>query len=131
MKRSLLEIYALAVCFVTVVCFVIALGVAIYSLVQIARPDFTMSSWEYDQFQSNDAFWAKRANSIVSDKTKERPSEEVLTKRREAQFVVALRNEQRAGGQSLVKALIVVLIDIVVFAVHWIMARRARTTVAA
>jgi hypothetical protein len=44
-KKTILEIYALAVCFVTVICFVIALGIAAYGIVGIASPNFTISSW--------------------------------------------------------------------------------------
>ena len=42
MKRSFVEIYGLAVCFVTLLCFVIALGVGIYDLLQVAFPEFTL-----------------------------------------------------------------------------------------
>ena len=38
MKKSFVEIYGLAVCFVTLLCFVIALGVGIYDLLQVAFP---------------------------------------------------------------------------------------------
>ncbi len=130
MKKSFLEIYALAVFFVTVVCFVAALGVAIYDVVQIANPEFTMSSWQYERFQSNDAFWQGCTNrsGYLSDeqKKKQRPSEVQLTKQRKDALALALKNEQRDGAQSLLKATIVLLIDMVVFFVHWILARRAR-----
>ena len=55
-KKSLLEIYALAVCFVTVVCFVIALGIGLYDLVELAYPEFSLSSYEYERHQSDEAF---------------------------------------------------------------------------
>lgn len=47
MKKSLLEFYALAICFVTVVCLVIALGIATYGVVGMANPEFTLSTWVY------------------------------------------------------------------------------------
>ena len=56
MKQSILEIYALAVCFVTLVCFVIALGIGVYDLIEIANPEVTITSWEYDRHQSNETF---------------------------------------------------------------------------
>ena len=56
MKKSILEIYALAVCFVALVCFVIALGIGVYDLIQIANPVFTINAYEYDRHQSNEAF---------------------------------------------------------------------------
>ena len=58
MKKSLLEFYALAICFVTVVCLAIALGIATYGVIGMANPKFTLSSWVYTQHQTNDGFWS-------------------------------------------------------------------------
>ena len=124
MKKSLLEIYALAVCFVTVVCFVIALGIGLYDLVQLTYPEFSLSSYEYERHQSDEAFmrhWAK---------DKKRPAEGEVTKLREESFRTELRKEQRSAMQSLVQILIVLIIDVVVFFVHWRLAKRARESVA-
>ncbi len=123
-KKSLLEIYALAVCFVTVVCFVIALGIGLYDLVELAYPEFSLSSYEYERHQSDEAFmrhWAK---------DKKRPAEGEVTKLREESFRTELRKEQRSAMQSLVQILIVLAIDVVVFFVHWRLAKRARESVA-
>ena len=124
MKKSLLEIYALAVCFVTVVCFVIALGIGLYDLVELAYPEFSLSSYEYERHQSDEAFmrhWPK---------DKKRPLEGEVTKLREESFRTELRKEQRSAMQSLVQILIVLAIDVVVFFVHWRLAKRARESVA-
>ncbi|MDR2240704.1 MAG: hypothetical protein LBE33_09700 [Zoogloeaceae bacterium] len=133
MKKTILEIYALAVCFVTVVCFVACLGVASYSVVQIANPNFTMHSYEYNRYQTNDAFWKDCGRYYCSDEEKKRPRppEAEVTKQREDAFALALASEQRDGYQTLVKTLIVILIDLVVFAAHWVIARRARVNVSA
>ena len=56
MKKSSVEIYGLAVCFVTLLCIIIALGVGIYDLLQITYPEFTLSAYEYERHQSNDSF---------------------------------------------------------------------------
>ena len=56
MKKSILEIYALSVCFVTLVCFVIVLGIGIYDLIQISNPEFTLNPHEYERHRSNEAF---------------------------------------------------------------------------
>jgi hypothetical protein len=129
MKKTVLEIYALAVCFVTVVCFVIALGIAAYGVVGITSPDFTMSSWMYTQHQSNDAFWNSPGGSRgrgSEDKSKERPNEPELTKLREASYDRALASERRDSFQSVTKSSIVIFIDVVVFFLHWLLARRER-----
>ncbi len=119
-KKSLLEIYALAVCFVTVVCFVIALGIGLYDLVELAYPEFSLSSYEYERHQSDEAFmrhWPK---------DKKRPLEGEVTKLREESFRTELRKEQRSAMQSLVQILIVLVIDVVLFFVHWRLAQRGR-----
>ncbi len=131
MKKTALEIYALAVCFVTVVCFVATLGVGLYSILEIVKPQITLNSWQYERFQSNDAFWQQCGNARFcseQDKKKERPSEADLTKQREEEYSHALFREQRDGLQTLIKSLIVIVIDIAVFLVHWSLARRARAT---
>lgn len=133
MRRTILEVYALAVCFVTVVCMVVTVGVGAYSLIQIVRPDFTMSAWSYDQYRSNDAFWSGcpgRRGCGAEDKRAPRPEEAVLTRQREDAFAMALASEQRDGGQTLVKAAIVALVDALAFLIHWLIARRARADAA-
>ena len=122
MKRSLVEVYALAVCFVTLVCFVIALGIGIYDLIQIVNPEFTISSYTYDRHQSNEAFlknWTK---------DKPIPQGDELTRLREESYQAALRSESRGAIQSLTMVFIIILIDLVVYIIHWYVAKRARAT---
>lgn len=56
MKKTILEIYARAVRFFAVACRVVAAGIAVYVGVQITWPEFTVSGYQYQQFQSNEAF---------------------------------------------------------------------------
>jgi len=126
MKKSILEIYALAVCFATVVCFVIALGVALFDVIQIANPEFTLNSQEYNRHQSNDAFWNNCGQYDSGKKDKKRPTGEELTKRRLESYRQVLQSERRDAFQGITKALIIIIIDIVFFLAHWRIARRAR-----
>ncbi len=127
MKKSLLEIYALAVCFATIVCFVVTLGIVTYDLVQIVNPEFTMNSHDYNRHQSNDAFW-KSYDCGYDNKEKEkpRPPEEELTKQRLESYKQAIKSEQRDAFQSLTQSVIVIVINAIFFLVHWRIARRAR-----
>jgi hypothetical protein len=131
LKKTVLEIYALAVCFVTVVCFVVALGMALYSLVGIVNPEFTMDSWKYEQHQSNDAFLDSPMGRGCCAEKKPRPSEPELTRLRTESYARAIAAERRANFQTLVKTLIVMLIDVLVFLGHWAIGRRARTAAGA
>lgn len=128
MKKSILEIYALAVCFATIGCFVIALGIAVFDVIQIAKPEFTLSSYEYNRHQSNDAFWNNCKQCDNDKKDKQKPSDEELTKRRSESYRQAIQAERRDAFQGITKALIIIVIDIVFFMVHWRIARRSRET---
>ncbi len=125
MKKSLLDVYALAVCFVTIVCFAVALGIGLYDLVELSNPEFTLSSHMFERHESNEAFvrhWSK---------DKKRPSEEEITKPREESYRIELRKEQRSALQSLVQVVIIMVIDVVVFFLHWRLAKHARESLAA
>ena len=129
MKRNLLEVYALAVCFVTVICFVIASGIGLYSIVGIANPEFTLSAWMYERHQSNDAFWQTNAPPFMPGSEREnkpRPPEAELTQQRQASYTLAIKSEQRGSLQTLTKAAIVIFIDLIIFGAHWRVARRSR-----
>ena len=128
MKKSILEIYALAVCFIALVCFVIALGIGVYDLIQIASPAFTMNAYEYERHQSNETFRGSPGRALrgiapgIPVEPTEKPEEEV-TQQREESFQAALRSERRRGMQSLIQILIILVIDVLVFVPHWLLAR--------
>jgi hypothetical protein len=127
MKKSLLELYALAVCFFTVACFAIALGIALYAIVGVVDPSVTLDSYAYAQHQSNDSYWQGCAGPYCArDDKRVRPPEAELTKQREDSFARALSNERRNEVQSLIKCFIVILVDLIIFLFHWVLARRAR-----
>jgi len=131
MKKSILEIYALAVCFLALVCFVIALGIGVYDLIQITSPEFTINVYEYERHQSNEAFRGSPGIALrgiapgIPVESTERPEEEV-TQQREESYQAALRSERRRGMQSLIQIVIIVVIDVLVFVPHWLLARRRR-----
>jgi len=122
MKKNLLEIYALAVCFVTIVCAVCATGIGLYDLLEISKPEFTMSAYTYQRHQTNDAFIQDECKEIGKKKL----SEEKKTQLRLASYERALKTEQRDAIQSLVKVLIILSLDGLLFWLHWGIARRSR-----
>jgi hypothetical protein len=129
MKKSLLEIYALAVCFVTLICFVVALGIGIYDLIQVANPEFTVNPDEYERHQLNEGFQRNptlRGLSPAVPLEAPQISDEGISEQREQSYQSALRSERRRGLQSLTIVGIVMLIDLCVFSIHWILGRRAR-----
>ena len=122
MKHRLFEIYALTVCFGTMICFVIALGTAIYDVIEINFPEFTIRSSEYKRHLANESY---SKSWLVDD---DQP-EEVLTRKRLASYRTELESEKREGKQSLVMSLIIIFIDVAVYLFHWNLAKKARVGV--
>jgi hypothetical protein len=93
-----------------------------YDVVRIIVPEFTLTSYQYERHQTNEAF-----SRCSSDPGEREPlSEAEKTARRLASYELALRVERRDGAQGLVKVAIVFVIASVAFFVHWRLARRAR-----
>ena len=127
MRKSILEIYALTVCFFAVVCFVFVSALAIHDAVQIVSPEFTLSRHHYERYLSNDSFI--RTSQQVSAETvailKELPREEVA-RRRLSELKQTLRVERHDGQRSLFKMLVVLVMDALAFALHWKIGQIAR-----
>lgn len=128
MKKAILEIYALAVCFVAVMCFAAFFSLGTYNVIQMLKPEFTMNDWVYEIHQTNDAYWKHSRNTDGGDgeNTQPRPDEATLSRQRQESFARAQATEAREGARSLVKSLIFLLADLVVFSSHWVIGRRAR-----
>jgi hypothetical protein len=125
--KSKLEIYALAVCFAAVVCLVISISIAGYSVIQIADPELTINSYKYDKYNSNDSFWETKHGRSKDQGAVQRPPEDQLTKQRLEELRTELRGEKRSGLQSLIHALMFAVVGAVTLLIHWRIARKART----
>lgn len=115
MGRSLIQVYALCVCFCTLMCFVVALGIGLYDVVQVAAPEFTMS-WAHEMYRSADQYLA-----YYPDRKTLPPAE--VERLRQAGYRDAVAAERRGAWQSLIFASVIVLIDVGVYAAHWRIAR--------
>src|SRR5687767_796587 len=110
MGRSLIQTYALAVCFSALMCLVIALGIAVYDVVQIAVPSFTAP--EHVMWQSNEHY-------LTYHPEKKGLSNQEISQLRETHREIALASERRGAMQSLAFTTIIIFIDVVVYAIHW------------
>ena len=124
--KSKLEIYALSVCFAAVVCLVISTGIAGYSVFEIIAPELTMSSYKYDRYQTNEAYWKSITSYLKDEKAEVKPNEEELTKRRQKAFVVAVKAEKREGAQLLIRCLMFILASGITLLIHWKIAQKSR-----
>lgn len=124
--KSKLEIYALAVCFASMICIVISSSIASYSVISMVVPDLMMNSYQYDSYQNNDAYWNKIKCCNSEGENKPRIEESELTQKRNAAYIVALSNEKRRGLQSLIRSLMFVLSGAIALFIHWVIAKRSR-----
>lgn len=126
MKRTALEIYALAVCFVCVFSIVVGVAQAVYAIFEIHSPQITTRrDFETRATLSNDSYWKWVGPS--GDKTiVVRPSDDELTKRRLELRAQRLSEESDEGKGHLVSSLIYIVCLAIVFALHWALAKRAR-----
>ena len=123
MKRTIGAIYAYAVCFVVLICFAITLGIAMYDVIGIFNPKFTMNSWDLPRLLSNEKYCSSIPATSAPEVCKSNNQAEITKARLEA-YQHELDNEVFSDKQSLVRCLIVLLIDLMLFIPHWRMARR-------
>ena len=96
------------------------LGVGLYDILEMSNPEMTIKSYQYQKHQSNEAFtrnWSKK---------KEKGSKSEITEIREKSYSVALKAEQRDAIQSFIRVLIIMLIDVIIFLIHWRLGKYAR-----
>ena len=137
MKRQLLEIYALAVCFFTVACFVIVAGMLLWDLVRLLAPDFTVASYVYEMHQSDAAYersGGRYPGALPLRREQgEAPAQPVAPPpalSRAESWAIALHTERREGLRGIVRNAIIIFIDLLVFAAHWRIGRAARAAAA-
>ena len=128
MKKSMIEIYALAVCFVCIASGGIVLGVGVYDVIQVAAPEMTLSGSQYARHQSNDNFVNFQPPWPPNGRRQQFPEDEQeLSRLREESYRIEIAMERRDAGQSLVMVVIALVIQALLFVIHWKLSRRART----
>jgi len=110
MRSAPIQWYALAVCFATLMCLIVALGIAIYDIVEIAEPELTNGQL---------AVYATNERFAFSYPDKKQLSPADLESARLLERAVYVDSIRHAAGQSLIFAGIILAIDAVVFGLHW------------
>ena len=126
MKKSLLEIYAYAVCFFALAMFLIFFGIAMYNVVSLTAPQFTLASAVWQQHQSDEEFENRLRTRYGRRDDYQLPEGEALTREREASLERTLQNERRSAAQNLIQNAIILLVNGTAFAFHWRLAARER-----
>jgi len=123
MRRwSLLESYALLVCLLMLVCFLVALYYLGLGVIAREAPEYTINSWSYRSHQTNERYWLYAS---LGDR-RPRPPEEALTAERERSWRTELQLERRDGTRSVWMSSFGAVASSVIFLAHWRVARRAR-----
>lgn len=125
MKRKTIEVYALVVCFASVITFMISLGIGAYSFVRVVKPALTIQSWTYKMHQSNEAFRDQKLHENAPKNTVKK-SEEEVTKLRLESWKGELAMERRTGFQTMVQCSIFIVISVFLYFFHWRLAKREK-----
>ncbi len=148
-KNSSYKIYAFAVCFVTLMCGAITMGVVLYNLVTLSAPELTLDSHSYNAHQSIDAFrrsqfygyggpfpalmgggpFIRRGvplvnESDVSSDESSDISDADLDELRVKSYESVLLGHRRSAIQSIIRSSIIVLISLSLFFMHWRLIKR-------
>ena len=129
MKKTILEIYALAVCFLTLACFIVLLGFALWSFIGLTAPSFTINQQQYNCHLSDQAYEDCISIEYLYSrqfKPKPVPRGAALSAARQTAYADLLRSEQRQSLQGLTMQLAMLTIVSLAFFAHWRLARRCR-----
>ncbi len=128
MKKTLMEIYALAVCFIAVACFVVTLGIALWDIVEFTVPEFTISQHDYERHQSDESYleYLSKQHKYTKENAEPLPAGDELTKAREDSYEFILSSEKRSALQGFFQKLIILIVDAIAFFIHWKIAGKAR-----
>ena len=124
MKKTILEIYALATCFIALIFLIINISEGAYNTIGLIKPDLTMSSYTYDYLQTDERY---RKNIERNDKTSSKTDEEISRLRLEA-YDIEIKSEARSRFQKIIKNIIYILIAGIVLLIHWKLSKSARET---
>ena len=146
MSDGNIKIYALAVCFASLMCGAITTGVFLFNIVKVVAPEATIDPNTISYYSSNEAFRnspfssararplpyaigsggviAPRA-AIINDST-DTPelSEEEIENLRVQQRNAMLSNHKFRARQGIIQQTIIILISLLLFIAHWKLAKK-------
>ena len=125
MKKTILEVYAMAVCFFAVIVITISLSSVIYKAVGSISPEITMKSNTYEKYLTNENFKSRKG---CSKEEAESLSEAEITAKREAAYTVELRAEKRKNLQDVLESSTYIFVATIVFVIHMMIAKGSRKT---
>ena len=122
MKKTALEVYALAVCFFAAAVFAVVLAAAVWDGVEWVAPEFAMNGRDYECHQTNAAFRDCRAEYRAYPSGAQPaplPQGAALTQMREQSYRRQINAERRSAQQGLAQKTIVAIVMLALFMAHW------------
>ena len=130
MKKTVFEICSSLVCFVTVICCSVWLGMGLYSLVGVSEPEITLDKWSYEMYQidqnpypllSEEPFILGPPETIEIKKPEPfvPKSDKQMAEERLANYQLVLKSEILKNKQTLLKSFIAVIICLPLFFIRW------------
>jgi hypothetical protein len=122
-RRTLLESYALLVCLLMLIGFLVSLYYLGRNFVAREAPEYTINSWTYYSHQTNERYlkYARLGDS------RPKPSDEAaITAERERSWEAEQQLERRNATRNLLLSGIGAAVTSVVFWIHWRVARRSK-----
>jgi len=142
MKRlASIRFYALAVCFVSVICIAITTGFALYNLMTLAAPQLTIDPYRIQYLSSNTAFTQSpgaylsrgpapgliTGEGFAQGQSLENRfanmSEAEISAVRLERLQSELAFHQQRAGISLLRQAIIILVSSILFLIHWRLAK--------
>ena len=117
MLKKYITIYALTVNLLTLVCFTVTLGIAIFDIIQIINPEFSLSYEEFTVYPKSTIVYENHQNTNGS-------LVELPSKTDHEKYQSALVLEVHRAVKSLTLVSIIAMICIAMYAAHWQMAKR-------
>ena len=124
MKKTLLELYALAVCLGTLGFIVVNTAQGLYDVIGIVAPTFTMSLYDTRVTDSNEDYLQDHWRLVHKDEPL--PDDATVTKLRMASAASNLRSQRLDRTQEGAKHLCFIIVNLIVFWIHWRVAARQR-----
>ena len=125
MKKTLVEIYALLVCFASIFIVIVNAATGLYSAVRATQPTITVDGYAYRRSLSDEDFmqaWPQQS-------AKPHPAD--VPALRKAAYAQALDIESRGGLNVFISSFMYVVAAGLVFGLHWRLAQRENATLAA
>jgi hypothetical protein len=121
MKKTL-EIYCLVVCFFTVACFSITLGLFLYQAIRIALPQITVSAFKergFDDALSKMPVMQQNALKQTLKVPAGYTYDQMQKMYWGLNYNTSIQVERRDALQLAIKYFIIIVVDLLIFIPHW------------